>query len=215
MLAVAALPGPAPDGLPAVSPLAPEAGTPRPRAAHRTHRPPTSPLRSTSTPRVRPAPFRLIGVRCTRASRRSAPHRLWLRFGVADTSCHSGTEGTVDSRPLPVAPLHLGSPWRSAAERFRASSLGFDMARCRHDPSRTGHCAHRLGLARYTHRTQAWASVGRSSHERRQSPTRLRRLGSSLVDDLVAPISGTGSPQQAASGVGSEGMKSTKSFDVR
>jgi hypothetical protein len=79
---------------------------------------------------------------------------LWLRFGVADTSCHSGTQGSVDSKPLSVAPLHLGSPWRSAAERFGASSLGFDMARCRDDPSRTGHCAHRLGLARRTNRTR-------------------------------------------------------------
>ncbi len=80
----------------------------------------------------------------------------------------------MDSRPLPVAPLHLGSPWRSAAERFGASSLGFDMARCRCDPSRTGHCAHRLGLARGTHRTQARASVGRRSR----------------IDDLVSPFHG-------------------------
>ena len=56
----------------------------------------------------------------------------------------------MGSRPLPVAPLHLGSPWRSGAECFRASSLGFDLARCRHDPPRAGHCAHRLGLARRT-----------------------------------------------------------------
>ena len=60
----------------------------------------------------------------------------------------------MDSRPLPVAPLHLGSSWGGAAEFFRASSLGFDMARCRGDPSRTGRCAHRLGLARGTDRTR-------------------------------------------------------------
>jgi hypothetical protein len=39
------------------------------------------------------------------------------------------------------------------------------------------------------------------SRARRQSPTRLRRLGRSLVDDLVAR-SRTGSPQHAAFGVG-------------
>jgi hypothetical protein len=89
-------------------------------------------------------------VRWKRGSRRSAPHRLCISFGVADTACYSGTRRTVGSRPLPVAPLHLGSPWRSGAECFRASSLGFDLARCRHDPPRTGHCAHRLGLARRT-----------------------------------------------------------------
>ena len=54
----------------------------------------------------------------------------------------------MGSRPLAVAPLHLGSPWRSAAERLGASSLGFDLARYRHDPPRTGRRAHRLGLAR-------------------------------------------------------------------
>jgi hypothetical protein len=63
-----------------------------------------------------------------------------------------------------MAPLYLGSPGRSAAERFRASSLGFDMARCRHDPSRTGHCAHRLGLARCTHCTQTGTRAVRPSH---------------------------------------------------
>jgi hypothetical protein len=93
-------------------------------------------------------------VRWKRGSRRSAPHRLCIRFGVADTSCYLGTRRPVDSRPLPVAPLYLGSPWRSAAECFRASSLGFDLARCRHDPPRIGHCAHRLGLARRTNRTR-------------------------------------------------------------
>ena len=56
----------------------------------------------------------------------------------------------MGSRPLPVAPLHLGSPWRSGAECFRASSLGFGMARCRRGPPRTGHRAHRVGLARRT-----------------------------------------------------------------
>ena len=83
----------------------------------------------------------------TGGSRRSAPHRLCIGSGVADTSCYSGTRGTVGSGPLPVAPLHLGSPRRSAAERFRASSLGFGMARCRRGPSRTGHRAHRVGLS--------------------------------------------------------------------
>jgi len=122
-------------------------------------------LRTSLAPRS--APSRYVW---TRGSRRSAPYRLWPRTGVADASCHSGTKGAVGSRPLPMAPLYLGSPWRSAAERFRASSLGFDMAGCRHDPSRTGHCAHRLGLARRTHRTQARASVGRSSHERAGKP---------------------------------------------
>jgi hypothetical protein len=135
--------------------------------------------RSTSTPRIRPARFRLIRVRWTRGSRRSAPHRLWLRFGVADTSCYSGTRRKVDSRPLPVAPLHLGSPWRSAAERFGASSLGFDLARCRHDPPRTGHRAHRLGLARRTNRTRrpapTWSTTPtRSSPAQGTSATRTR-----------------------------------------
>jgi hypothetical protein len=60
----------------------------------------------------------------------------------------------VDSGPLPVAPLHLGSPWGGAAEFFRASSLGFDLVRCRHDPPGTGHRAHRLGLACRTNRTR-------------------------------------------------------------
>ena len=101
-----------------------------------------------ATPRIPPGHgSRFIRVSWTCGSRRSAPHRLWPRAGVADTSCHSGTKGTVDSRPLPMAPLHLGSPWRSAAERLGASSLGFDMARCRHYRSRTGRCAYRLGLA--------------------------------------------------------------------
>jgi hypothetical protein len=90
---------------------------------------------------------RFIRVSWTGGSRRSAPHRLRPRAGVADTSCHSGTKGTVGSRPLPMAPLHLGSPRRSAAEHLGASSLGFDMARCRHDRSRTGRFAYRLGLA--------------------------------------------------------------------
>ena len=69
----------------------------------------------------------------------------------------SGTRGTVGSGPLPVAPLHLGSPWRSAAERFRASSLGFGLARCCRGPSRTGRRAHRVGLA---HRTRWFSSSG-------------------------------------------------------
>jgi hypothetical protein len=79
--------------------------------------------------------------------RRSAPHRLWPRTGVADASCHSGTKGAVDSRPLPMAPLCLGSSWRSATERLGASSMGLDLARYRHYPSRTGGCAYRRGLA--------------------------------------------------------------------
>ena len=108
--------------------------------------PAPGPFRSRSSPRIRPARCRLIRVRWMRASRRSAPHRLWLRSGLADTSCHSGTKGPVDSRPLPVAPLHVGSPWRSATECLGASSVGFDMARCRHYPSRTGDCAYRRGL---------------------------------------------------------------------
>jgi hypothetical protein len=90
-------------------------------------------------------------VRWTGGSRRSAPHRLCIRLGVADTSCHSSTGGTVGSGPIAVAALHLGSPWRSPAECFRASSLGFDMARCRRDPARTGHRAHRFRLARRDH----------------------------------------------------------------
>src|SRR5688572_1744866 len=90
--------------------------------------------------------FRSIRVRWTRGNRRSAPDRLWPRTGVADVSCHSGTKGAVDSRPLPMAPLCLGSPWRSATERLGASSLGFDMACYRHYPSWTGGCAYRRGL---------------------------------------------------------------------
>lgn len=68
------------------------------------------------TPRIARASFRCIRVRLTR-NRRSAPHRLRPRTGVADASSHSGTKGAVDSRPLPMAPLCLGSPWRSATER--------------------------------------------------------------------------------------------------
>ena len=105
-------------------------------------------------PTHRSGSFRSIRVRWTRGNRRSAPDRLWPRTGVAHVSCHSGTKGAVDPRPLPMAPLCLGSPWRSATERLGASSLGFDMARCRHDPSRTGRGAHRLGLASRTHRTR-------------------------------------------------------------
>jgi hypothetical protein len=150
-----------PQGLPGLPCPRPGWGEPTARPAicldaraGRVPPPAPGPFRSRSSPRIRQARCRLIRVRWTRASRRVAPHRLWLRSGLADTSCHSGTKGPVDSRPLPVAPLHVGSPWRSAAELCGASSLGFDMARSRHNPSRTGHCAHRLGLARRTHRTQ-------------------------------------------------------------
>jgi hypothetical protein len=105
------------------------------------------PLRRRAYSAHRSGSFRPIGVRLTRGNRRSAPHRLWPRTGVADASCHSGAKGAVDSRSLPMAPLCLGSPWRSATERLGASSMGFDMARYCHYPSRTGSCAYRRGLA--------------------------------------------------------------------
>jgi hypothetical protein len=95
----------------------PEAGTPRPRAAHRTHRPPTSPLRSTSTPRVRPAPFRLIGVRWTRASRRSAPHRLWLRFWRGRHFVSFGHRGNGGFKAAPSGSSSFGL---AVAKRRRA-----------------------------------------------------------------------------------------------
>ena len=105
------------------------------------------PLRRLAYSAHRSGSFRPIGVRLTRGNRRSAPHRLWPRTGVADASCHLGAKGAVDSRSLPMAPLCLGSPWRSATERLGASSMGFDMARYCHYPSRTGSCAYRRGLA--------------------------------------------------------------------
>jgi hypothetical protein len=119
---------------------------------------------------------RFIRVSWTGGSRRSAPHRLRPRAGVADTSCHSGTKGTVGSRPLPMAPLHLGSPRRSAAEHLGASSLGFDMARCRHDRSRTGRYAYRLGLAC----RQTGQGPGKISRRRRPRNTPPGRAQSSF-----------------------------------
>jgi hypothetical protein len=112
---------------------------PPPAQAFPLRRRPDSAHRSGLVPSIR--------VRLTRGNRRSAPHRLWPRTGVADASCHSGTKGAVDSRPLPMAPLCLGSSWRSATERLGASSMGLDLARYRHYPSRTGGCAYRRGLA--------------------------------------------------------------------